>query len=84
MLPLLAGLEHNILCTWSGGNVAKMAWYLEGLDSIPLVSECNSSVVVLSPDPSTTGLHGTTFICRATTFWGDTFDESIILQVKGV
>lgn len=80
---MLSGLHQDILCTWSGGTVAKMDWYLEGLDKFPLKSVTNTSVVVLSPHPSTTGLNGTKFKCKITTLDRVMFEKTITVQVKG-
>lgn len=82
-VPLLASLSHDILCTWSGGDIASMSWYLQDLESIPLASTENSSVAVLHLDSSATGLNGCTFICRAVTFQGDVYEEHTTVQLKG-
>ena len=82
-VPLPAGLSHEILCTWNGSDIARMTWHLQGLESVPLVSTENSSDVVLYLDSSVTGLNGCTFICRAVTFHGDTYEERTTIRVKG-
>lgn len=82
-LPLLAGLSHEILCTWKGSDTARMTWHLQGLKSVPLVSTENSSDVVLYLDSSATGLNGCTFICRVVTLQGDTYEEHTTVHVKG-
>ena len=64
--------------------LAQLAWYLDGQYSIPLVSSDNSSFVTLYLDPSTTGLHDTTFACRATDTLGNTYQETTTLVVKGI
>lgn len=79
----MAGISHNILCTWNGSDIARIAWYLLGLESITLASTSYSSELVLHLDPSTTGLNGTTFICKAITFQGDTYEESTTVELKG-
>ena len=72
------------MCTWGGSHpIAKMEWYLQGLNSIPLVSTSNSRAVIVYLDQSTLGLGATTFICRATDTEGDTYEEDATVQVKG-
>ena len=60
-----------------------MDWYLEGLDKFPLKSATNASVVVLSLQPSASGLNGTMFTCKVTTLDGVLFEKTITFQVKG-
>ena len=83
-LPLIVGSSRNIVCTWDGSHpIAKMEWYLQGLNSIPLVSTSNSRAVILYLEQSTLGLGVTTFICRATDTQGDIYEEDTTVQVKG-
>ena len=78
------GSSRNVVCTWGGSHpIAKMEWYLQGLNSIPLVSTSISRAVILYLDQSTLGLGATTFICRATDTEGDTYEEDTTVQVKG-
>lgn len=79
----IAGNFENIVCSWSGDELQKLEWFLEGVESLPIVSEVNTSSLTLSPDPSTDGLNGTTFICRATTERGDIFETNILLHIRG-
>ena len=81
--PLIVGLPRDITCTWSGEtNATKIEWFLVGLDAIPIESADNSSSVILSPDPNTSGLDGAMFTCRVT-LDNETYEETITLEVKG-
>ena len=75
---------RSIHCSWGGiGLAVQLAWYLEGLYSIPLASSDSTSPVTLHLDASTIGLHDTTFVCRATDTLGDTYQETTTMIVKG-
>ena len=80
----MVGKARSIRCSWNGGVIAQLAWYLEGLYSCPLAFSQNSSSVTLYLDASSTGLNGTTFICRATDFVGSTYKKMTTLYVKGI
>lgn len=80
----IAENSEHMVCSWSGDEIRKLEWYLVGFESLPIVSEVNTSSVTLSPDPSTDGLNGTVFICRATTERGDIFQRNISLYIKGI
>ena len=54
-----------------------------GLDAIPIEAASNSRIVVLSPDPDSSGLDGAMFTCRATTSDGRQVEETITLNVRG-
>ena len=77
------GHSENVICSWNGTDVQKLEWFLEGLDSLPILSETNSTSITLIPDRSTNGLDGTKFTCRATTYTGDQFEETVSVRTKG-
>ena len=84
--PLIIGLSRELVCTWRGEeDAARMEWYLSlaGLDTGPIKSETNTSSLVLSPDPNSSGLDGALFTCRVTTFSGEHFEETITVEVRG-
>ena len=54
-----------------------------GLDAIPIETASDSRIVVLSPDPDSSGLDGAMFMCRATTSDGRQVEETITLNVRG-
>ena len=70
------------MCTWSDGNAAKMEWYLAGVNTVSVVSEMNTTTIVL-PIEGTSGLDGTRFRCRVTTFDGEVVESTVILTVTG-
>ena len=81
---LVAGRARSIRCTWENGIIGTLSWCLEGLYTIPLASSENSSLVTLTLDPSTTGLNGTNFICRANGYHGDSYESMTTVIVKGI
>ena len=78
------GHTETIACSWNGNDVNKLEWFLEGAESIPILSVTNTSFLALSPDPSTSGLNGTKFTCKATTHNGHHFEETVTLLTKGI
>ena len=82
-VALVAGSSRNIRCTWDSNDMVTLGWFLQGLESIPLVVSSTSKTVALYIDPSATGLDGTTFICRATDGQGDVYEKSTTVYVKG-
>ena len=77
------GIPKSIMCSWQGENIARIEWFLEGLESFPIVSDTNASAISLTPDLNTDGLNGTRFTCRATTLRGYQFEETLTFQTIG-
>ena len=77
------GIPKSIMCSWQGENIARIEWFLEGLESLPIVSDTNASAISLTPDLNTDGLNGTRFTCRATTLRGYQFEETLTFQTIG-
>ena len=84
IFPFFPGHIETIACLWNGEDVHTLEWFLDGVESIPIVSVTNTSFLALSPDPSTNGLNGTKFTCRATTHLGDQFEETVTIHTKGI
>jgi len=70
------------VCTWSDGNAAKMEWYLAGVNTASIVSEKNTTTIIL-PIEGASGLDGTRFRCRGTTFVGEVVEGTVTLTVTG-
>ena len=81
--PLIIGLSRDIICTWNGTNATTMEWFLVGLDAVPIETKTNSNVILLSPDPNSSGLDGAMFTCRVTLADGKQFEKTITLEVRG-
>ena len=70
------------MCTWNDGNAAEMEWYLAGVSTASIVSEKNTTTIIL-PIEGAGGLDGARFRCRVTSFDGEVFDRTVTLTVTG-
>ena len=77
-------MARTIRCNWNSGRIDRLSWFLEGLYTIPLSSSENTASVDLYLDATTTGLNDTNFVCRATNFEGDTYQEMTTVIIKGI
>ena len=82
-VQLVAGMARTIRCNWNS-EIDRLSWFLEGLYTIPLSSSEDTSSVDLYLDATTTGLNDTNFVCRATSFEGDTYQEMTTVIIKGI
>ena len=79
--PVLVGLSGSINCT-TLLNVSKLEWYIKGFDD-PVESGSNVNSLLLTLNPESTALNGTSVICQATADSGEVYEETVIVMVKG-
>ena len=82
-VPLVSGSGRYIRCSWGSIGLAQISWYLKGVYTLSLASSDISSSVALYLDANITGLHDTTFVCRATDTLGNIYEDMTVVYVKG-
>ena len=80
--PVIVGLSGNINCS-TLLNVSKMEWYIKGFDD-PVESVTGESSLLLTLNPESTALNGTSVICKATATSGKVYEETVVIMVKGM
>ena len=79
--PIIVGLTGVINCS-TLLNVSKLEWYISGIKDLSESRE-GSRFITLSLAPQTTAWNGTRVTCRATTYSGEVYEDSVDLVVKG-
>ncbi len=79
---MLVGLSRNITCT-TQLNVTRMEWLLDDKRTKLEKRDDGGQTLVLLFTPENIELNGTSFTCRVTTKSGSTFNESIIITIRG-
>lgn len=59
-----------------------MEWYIKGFDD-PVESGLHVNSLVLTLNPDSTALNGTSVICQVTATSGEVYEETIIVMIKG-
>ena len=78
--PVIVGTSRNISCT-SHLNTVRVEWLQEGRRLTQREDGVKTLVWVLRP--SNTEWNGVKFTCRITTTQGQSFNETITIQVRG-
>ena len=80
--PIIVGHSRMINCS-SHLNVSLLEWILVGIQDDPVEKTMDTQSLTLTVSPEGVGLDGTMFTCRATTYGGRVFEETVTIQVKG-
>lgn len=80
--PIIVGLSGSINCSTLLG-VSKIEWYIRGFDDPVESGSAGVNSLVLTLNPESTALNGTSVICQVTATSGVVYEETVTLMIKG-